>query len=766
MQNNPEIEQITDYAITLAKKGKSEYVLVEHLLLSLIRYAPFSKVMDTYGIEREFLDEDLVLYLNKIKKSATKTPKKTNAIERVFNRSVTQVLFTGRRYVTTIDLFLSIISETQSHASYYLLKYGVDKTKFTEFWNKHYKESDIELTDQQAVEQLEEYCTNLNDLARGDKLEPLIGRSDEIKDAIDILAKKFKSNVLMVGDPGVGKTALAEGLAQLIESEQVPEFLKDHTVWSLDISDIVAGSKYRGEFEEKFKKIIQSLESIKKAILFIDEAHTMSGAGNVSGGNIDFANMLKPAITRGTLKVVASTTWEEFYETFEQDRALMRRFYVLNIDEPSDETTEKILKGVSKRLEDFHNVSIDHSAIVTAIKTSKRYIHDRKNPDKCIDLLDSACAKQRAKNNDGALITEAKIYEQVNKLTDIPIDRLTNANSVMLETLEENVKSKLYGQETAVDDVLDRIFVNFSGIGNENKPVASFLFLGPTGVGKTEFAKLLSENLDMELLRYDMSEYQEKHTVSTLIGAPPGYVGFEDGSLGGGKLISDLSKDPYSIILFDEIEKAHQDVSNILLQMLDEGHITSSGGKQVDCTNSIIILTSNLGSQANEMNNIGFGKNLEKDGEEDKAVKEFFKPELRNRLDSIVKFSKLDELSIKKIVVKFINDIKVKMEERNIGLNISEEVIDNLVKNGYDSKMGARPISRKIDELIRVPLSKKLLFENLNDANINVICNHDEIHFEVVHNNRIDVVDNVNTAEETPLNDNGVIVLNQFKPNE
>ena len=768
MQNNPEIEQITDYAISLAKKKKHEYVLIEHLFLSLVLYDPFSKCLAKYGVDVENLVKDLHSYLDRIQNPqlSKNAPKKTNAIERVFNRSVTQVLFTGRRYVTTIDLFLSITSETHSHASYYILKFGIDKTKFTDFWNEHYKESDVKLTDEQAVEQLEEFCTNLNELARKDELEPLIGRSNEIKDSIDILAKKFKSNVLMVGDPGVGKTAIAEGLAQLIESEQVPDFLQGHQVWSLDISDIVAGSKYRGEFEEKFKKIIKSLESIKKAILFIDEAHTMAGAGNVSGGNIDFANMLKPAITRGTLKVVASTTWEEFYETFEQDRALMRRFYVLNIDEPDDETNEKILNGVAKRLEQFHKVKVDPSAITSAIKLSKRYIHDRKNPDKCIDLLDSACAKQRAKSNEGALITEAKIYEQVHKLTDIPLDRLTNSNNKLLESLEANVKDRLYGQDSAVDEVLDRVYVNFSGIGNDKKPVASFLFLGPTGVGKTELAKLLSEHLDMELLRYDMSEYQERHTVSTLIGAPPGYVGYEDGTLGGGKLISDLSKDPYSIILFDEIEKAHQDVSNILLQMLDEGHITSSSGKTVDCTNAIIILTSNLGSQANELNNIGFGQDLQKSGQEDKAVKEFFKPELRNRIDSIVKFEKLDELSIKKIVTKFLNELKDKLIDKNIKLNITEKVIDNLVKKGYDSKMGARPISRAVDELVRVPLSKKVLFENLTDCNVNVICNEDEIHFEIVHNNRIDYVENVNTVEDSTVNDDGVIVLNQFKPNK
>lgn len=766
MQINPEIEHITDHAIQIAKKKEHEYVLVEHLLLSLVQYDQFTKTLIGSGVNVELLSEDLDTFLNNVDNiSNGEPPKKTNALERVFNRAVTQVLFTGRRYVSTLDLYLSITSESQSHALYFLLKHGVDKTVFSKFWQENYKETDVKLSDTQAKETLEEFCTNLNELARDNKLEPLIGRADEIKDSIDILAKKFKSNVLMVGDPGVGKTAIAEGLAQLIESDNVPDFLKDHEVWSLEISDIVAGSKYRGEFEEKFKKIIKSLEAVKKGILFIDEAHTMAGAGSTSGGSLDFANMLKPALTKGNLKVVASTTWEEYYETFEQDRALMRRFYILNIDEPNEETTIKILKGVGKRLEEFHDVEIDDSAVEVAVGLSARYIHDRKNPDKAIDLLDAACAKQRAKSNDGARITKQRIYDQVTKLTDVPVERLTNENDDMLMSLEDNIKNKLYGQNDAVDQLLERIYVNFSGIGKENKPIASFLLLGPTGTGKTELAKLISSNLDMELLRYDMSEYQEKHTISTLIGAPPGYVGFEDGALSGGKLISELSKNPYSVILFDEIEKAHPDVSNILLQMLDEGTITSSAGKTVDVTNAIILLTSNLGAQANETNSIGFGQDLERTGEEDKAVKEFFKPELRNRIDATIKFNKLDELSVKKVVVKFINELKVSLSKKEIKLNVTETVIDHLANIGYDSKMGARPISRKIDEVIRVPLSKKILFEKLEKCSINAMCNDDNVHFEIVVDNHTEI-DNIDNSIilDSEVNDEGLIVLNQFKP--
>jgi ATP-dependent Clp protease ATP-binding subunit ClpA len=586
------------------------------------------------------------------------------------------------------------------------------------------------MNDQQATEVLEEYCTSLTELAKTDRLEPLIGRSTELEEMIAVLARRFKANVLMVGDPGVGKTAIIEGLAQEIAQGRVPEFLKDHEVWSLEIGSLVAGSKYRGDFEEKFKAVISALEAKKKCILFVDEAHTMRGAGAGSSGSLDFANMLKPAITKGNLKVIASTTWEEFYESFEKDRALMRRFYRLSIDEPDRDTTEKILIGLSPRLETFHNVLIDTEAMTAAVDLAARYIHDKKNPDKSIDLLDAACARERVKDAGMVTVNKVMIEEQVARVTGVPTDRLQNERSLKIVDLESNIKQKLYGQELAVDAVLERVYINFSGIGTPNKPMASFLFLGPTGTGKTELAKLLSENLDMHLLRYDMSEFQEKFSVSSLIGAPPGYVGFEDGNVGGGKLISDLSKHPFSVILFDEIEKAHADVTNILLQMLDEGHVTGANGKRVDCKNTIIIMTSNLGARDNENNNIGFSTDLEKSGEEDRAMKEFFRPELRNRIDRICKFTKLDTLAIKKIVVKFLDQLKASVAEKNIRLFFSEPVIELLAEKGYDSKMGARPLNRKIDELIRVPLSKRILFDQLTDCTLNVVLDGDRIEFE------------------------------------
>lgn len=739
MQQSPEIENIIERAIEAAKHRQHTYVTVEHLLLSLITHPPFKKCLNQFNVDTDLMISEVESYLNGLhaieSKEPNTQPKRTNTLERVMNRSVTQVLFTGRRQVTTIDLYLSIAAEANSHAHYFLLKYGVAKNEFLAHWQKSYKGSDFtgSLTDNQADEILEEYTINLTDLARKGKLEPVIGRSKEIDDIINVLAKRFKSNVLMVGDPGVGKTAIAEGIANAIVNNEIPEFLENHELFSLEIGSLLAGSRYRGDFEEKVKMVLEALATKRNAILFIDEAHTMQGAGGSTNGSVDFANMIKPAITKGNLKVIASTTWEEFYESFEKDRALMRRFYKISVDEPSVETTTRILSGLSERLNDFHDVEITEEAITAAVEAASRYIHDRKNPDKSIDLLDAACAKQRVLGNKKAVIGKVNIHEQVEKYTGVPADKLSGDNMERIQNLEMNVKNKLYGQDETVDKVLERVYVSFAGIGNETKPTASFLFLGPTGTGKTELAKLLSKNLDMPLLKYDMSEYSEKHSVSSLIGPPPGYVGFGDSQVQGGRLISDLSKNPHSILLFDEVEKAHPDIFNIFLQILDEGRITGSNGKEVSCKNTLIILTSNLGSSDNERNNIGFGTQ-ERTGEDDKALKQFFKPEFRNRLDMVCKFNKLDTLSIKKIVVKFTEDLKKSLlEKHNITLNFSEPVIEYLAEKGYDSKMGARPLARKIDELVRVPLSKKILFERVTNANIMAVMENGEVSFNVTN---------------------------------
>jgi ATP-dependent Clp protease ATP-binding subunit ClpA len=743
VNHSVEIESIIEQAIAYAKVRQHQYCTVEHLLLALIKHTPFKKCLDSFGADVDNLTKEVEYYLDNLRSIVMPidqgqdiSPRKTNSLERVINRSVTQVLFTGRKQVTTIDLYLSILSENNSHAHYYLLKYGMTKNEFVPYWQKNYKGGEFtgSMTDSQADEILEEYTTNLTQLAKLGKIEPLIGRSQELNDIINVLAKRFKSNVLMVGDPGVGKTAIAEGLATMIVDGNVPNFLLDHELYSLEVGNLLAGSKYRGDFEEKIKHVLQALNTKKKSILFIDEAHTMKGSGNASNGSIDFANMIKPAITKGTLKVIASTTWEEFYESFEKDRALMRRFYRVSIDEPSYDSTIRILSGLSTRLNDFHNVVIGDDAIVAAVDCGKRYIHDRKNPDKAIDLLDAACAKQRVLENVGATITKELVHEQVERMTGVPADKLNDDQNERIIGLEQNIKDKLYGQNEAVEQVLDRIYVSFAGINNETKPISSFLFLGPTGTGKTELARLLSSNLDMKLLKYDMSEYSEKHSIAKLIGAPPGYVGYGEGEAGSGKIISDLTKNPYSILLFDEVEKAHPEVFDVFLQLLDEGRITGSNGKEANAKNCIIIMTSNLGARDSEKNNIGFGAQ-EKTGEDDKAVKEFFKPEFRNRVDLICKFNKLDTLAIKKIVIKFADELKKSLKSaHDINLVLSEPVVDYLAEQGYDSKMGARPLARKIDELIRVPLGKRIIFDNIKNSTVYATLVDDKIEFTATKN--------------------------------
>jgi len=731
MITSPDVERIIERAVELARERRHEYVTVEHTLLSMITYEPFRIQLEKFGVDIDHMITDVLGYIDSFTVLVTDNqdpPRKTNSLERVFNRAVTQVIFTGRKQIEMLDLYLSIFQESNSHASYFLLKWGVTKQEFVTFWQKsqRHNKSTPKLSEDQATEILEEYTINLTELARQNRIEPVIGRYTEIEDIVMILAKKFKSNVLMVGDPGTGKTAIAEGLASRIIAGEVPDFLLDHELYSLEIGSLLAGSKYRGDFEEKVKNVLEALTTKKKVILFIDEAHTMKGAGAGSQSSLDFANMFKPAITKGTLKIIASTTWEEYYESFEKDRALMRRFYRVSIDEPDLETTEKILTGLSERLNEFHSVKIEPSAVKAAVEYSSRYVHDRKNPDKSIDLLDAACAKQRIANAIDASITDIEVREQVTRMCGIPEDKMSTDVSDKMINLDGNIKSKLYGQDTTVDQVLERIYVSYAGIANEKKPMASFLFLGPTGTGKTELARLLSENLNMPLLRYDMSEYQEKHSVASLIGAPPGYVGYSDSNLGGGKIINDLSKNPYSILLFDEVEKAHPDVYNLFLQLLDEGRITGSNGKTVNAKNTIVIMTSNLGARDSERNNIGFGDQA-KTGESERAMKEYFKPELRNRIDMICKFGKLDRLAIKKIVVKFVNELKTQLlSQHGITLTLDETVVDHLALVGYDDKMGARPLSRKIDELIRVPLSKKILFERIKNSDITVTLDDDD----------------------------------------
>ena len=762
MPNNPEIESILEQASKLAVSKNHEYITLEHVMLALVQHKRFWRCLEQFGTSPEAIQHDLTLYLDSqavlvSAKGKIREPRKTNALERVFNRALTQVMFGGRRSMSTIDIWLAIMAETNSYASYFMLKHGVTKQEFVTHWQQTYEiKSTQGMPIEHANEILDEHCINISQLAKDDQLEPVIGRETELEEIVTVLAKRFKSNVLMVGDPGVGKTAIAEGLASRIKENTVPKFIQNFEVWGLEIGSLLAGSKYRGEFEEKLKDVISALESKKNCILFIDEAHTMKGAGATGGSSLDFANMIKPAITKGNLKVIASTTWEEFYESFEKDRALMRRFYRVSVDEPDKSTTIKILHGLKPRLEKFHNVQIADNAIVKAVDMATRYMSDKKNPDKSIDLIDAACAVERVKDKAGLVVDEELIDIQVARIANIPESKVASDVSDKVKDLDTNIKDKLFGQDEVVNQVLERLYVNYAGISTPGRPMGAFLFLGPTGTGKTEFAKLLSINLDMQLLRYDMSEYQDKHTVSSLLGAPPGFVGYDDSNLGGGKLISDVSKNPYSVLLFDEIEKAHPDVANIFLQMMDEGTLTGSNAKTVDVKNCVIILTSNLGARDNENNSIGFGQSLTKTGSEDKAVKDFFKPELRNRLDLTVKFKSLEPIAIKKIVAKFINELRVSLQSKNINIIITEPLVDHLVAVGYDPKMGARPLGRKIDELIKVPLSKKILFEKLE--NCHLTCDL----FIKGKKRRVSFKSQPKTAVSgAEVDENGIVVVNE-----
>ena len=755
LQTNPEINTIIETATESAATKNHEYVTLEHLLLAMANHPPFKHIIEKFGADADNLIEDLESYLDNqtylISQGYDIVPKKTHSLERVFNRAFTQVLFSGRQHMQVIDLFLSIMSEEKSHARYYLVKYGLDRGKLIKFWNDNYVEHKDKKKSKSAIDGiLEEYCDNLNELAEAGEIDPVIGRENEIDEITQVLAKRNKSNVLMVGDPGVGKTAIAEGLALNIVTGDVPEYLKDHTVYNLDIGSLLAGSKYRGEFEEKLKDVLRALNQKGKAILFIDEAHQMRGAGAGSHSGPDFANMIKPALTKGRIKVIASTTWEEYTQSFEKDRALMRRFYRLTIEEPTPDVAKQILRGLKDNFEEFHKGSISEEAIDAAVDLSVRYQTDKKLPDKAIDLIDTSAAKLKITTPD-FIVRKSHIIDAISKFTKIPVEQLDTVAVKNLENLEGNIKGKLYGQDSAVTDVLDKIYVSRAGLKSLNKPIGSFLFLGPTGTGKTELAKLLAENLGMKLLRYDMSEYQERHSVAKLIGAPPGYVGYDDGNLGGGLLISDVEKNPNCVILFDEVEKAHPDVSNILLSLMDEGIVTSSNGKKADCRNAVVILTSNLGASDNERNSIGFGRSLERSGEDDKAVKDFFKPEFRNRLDAIIKFNKLDKISIRRIVDKFIIDMNDLLSDKQIQVVLTDAAADHIISQGYDNKMGARPLARKINELIKVPLSKRILFDNI--ANCTISVNYtDKIEFDVKEN--FVLYGNITTIDE-----NGYVVV-------
>jgi len=767
MRSNLEIEEIILQAGEYAKNLHHEYVTLEHLTLSIFQFEKFQIVAKKFNIDVDGLLQDLDNFIRQqdhLVIDSNHPPRRTQSLERVFNRALTQILFNGQNRIKICDLVLSISLEQNSHAAYFMAKAGLDKNTIVHLYHKLVTDNDEQEQynnkDKTANTVLLEYCTNLNQLAQDGQIDPIIGRDCELLEMAEIMAKRNKANILLVGDPGVGKTMLAEGLALNIVNDRVPDYLKSYTVYDLNIGNLLAGSKYRGDFEEKLKNILKALESKGKCILFIDEAHQIRGAGgSSSGGAVDFGNMIKPALAKGKIKVIASTTWEEYTQSFEKDRALMRRFYRLTVEEPSDLVAKQILKGIRYRYESFHNLTISDDAIDAAVDYSIRYQPDRKLPDKAIDLIDTAAAKQRIREsfNGSVCINRQHVIETLSKSIRIPEDQIgKETKPESLTGIENHIKKFLHGQDHVIDNVLEKIYVSKAGMKSINRPMGSFLFLGPTGTGKTELAKLLGQSLNMRLLRYDMSEYQEKHSLAKLIGAPPGYVGYDDGNIGGGLLIGAIEKNPNSIILFDEIEKAHPDVCNILLQFMDEGFVTSSNGKRADARNCILIMTSNLGAQDNERNNIGFSTSLEKTHEDDRAIKEFFRPEFRNRIDAICKFRYLDRQTMTKIVEKFINELNGLLSDRQIKIRLTNTAINLLIDKGFDSKLGARPLSRTINDLIKVPISKKILFESLPDHTIiNVDCVKNQLTFDTILYNIYPALE----ANRSNVDENGFITL-------
>jgi ATP-dependent Clp protease ATP-binding subunit ClpA len=757
LEPNSDLEHIFERAVQVAMTHKHEYITLEHFLYGLLTDEKFSKKLLDFGSDTKQLKDEITEYItNELTSIALiegQKPKKTHSMERMLNRAFTQVLFGGRSTIEPVDCFLSMFSEKKSYAVYILRKAKIDKDKFLDFVNSEATEEEIVEGEKGVSPQLEkllsQYCVNLTRRAKEKKIDPVIGREKEIEEIQLVLARRTKSNVMMIGDPGVGKTAIAEGLAKKILEGTVPKYIKDHIVYSLDISAMLAGSKYRGDFEERLKMVITALERKKNAILFIDEAHMMNGAGAVSGGSNDMANMLKPALGKGTLKVIASTTWEEYRKHFEKDRALMRRFQRVTVDEPNEAVAIKILKGLKKYYEKHHGVKITNQAVIDSVKYSAKYISDRKLPDKAIDLIDCACARFKVRDEEGGIVDHDEIVFEVSKVTGLPLEQVSNKENKGLQNLDKNMRNKVFGQEKAIDLLLDKIYISQAGLKAINKPVGSFLFVGPTGCGKTETAKVLAEQMGVQMVRFDMSEYQEQHSVAKLIGAPPGYVGFEDNA---GQLITKLQEHPNCILLLDEIEKAHPSVSNILLQLMDNGFVTGSNGKKADARQAIVILTSNLGASDAEKNNIGFGK-MEKDYDNKDAVNRFFAPEFRNRLDGIIQFNKLDHVTMVKIVKKFIDELNALIKDKNIHVKPSIDAVEYLVKKGFNSKMGARPLFRIIEEEIKRPLSKEILFGKLtNGGVVNLTMDNDKFVFDLVEILPVEVKSKPELEDEETIN--------------
>jgi ATP-dependent Clp protease ATP-binding subunit ClpA len=741
------LEESLHRAVAYANQRKHEYATLEHLLLSLADDTDAAGVMRACDVDLAALKKSLVGYIDVELKSLIvddgEDAKPTAGFQRVIQRAVIHVQSSGREEVTGANVLVAIFSERESHAAYFLqeqdmtrydavnfIAHGIAKKAGASEPKTVKGASDDE--DKPAVktggEALEAYCVDLNEKARQGKVDPLIGRTAEVERCIQILCRRTKNNPLLVGDPGVGKTAIAEGLARKIINNEVPEVLQGATIFSMDMGALLAGTRYRGDFEERVKQVVKELENHPNAILFIDEIHTVIGAGATSGGAMDASNLLKPALASGSLRCMGSTTYKEYRQHFEKDRALVRRFQKIDVNEPTIEDTIKILKGLKVYYEEFHKLKYTNEAIKAAVDLSAKYITDRKLPDKAIDVIDEAGASQM-------LLTESKrkktigikeIEAVVAKIARIPPKSVSKSDTEALKQLEIDLKRAVFGQDEALAQLSSAMKMARAGLRDPNKPIGSYLFSGPTGVGKTEAARQLASTLGIELLRFDMSEYMERHTVSRLIGAPPGYVGYDQ----GGQLTDAVDQHPHAVVLLDEIEKAHADVYNILLQVMDHGVLTDANGKKVDFRNVVLIMTTNAGAADSQRNSIGFGRGKQ-DGESEEAIKRIFTPEFRNRLDAVVAFKPLTQEIIRQVVQKFVIQLEVQLADRNVTIETTDEAADWLAKNGFDELYGARPLARVIQEHIKKPLADDILFGRLSrGGHVKVVLKDGKIAFE------------------------------------
>jgi len=738
-QQDPKIEALVEKLFALTRGYKHEYVTLEHLLAVLLETTEVQDIL--YDIEKDpkIIRDNIIHYLeNEVDSLIVDEefqPKKTVMLERVFNRAFTQALFNGRNTLDPRDLLISILTEEQSPAVFLLNQNNITRDTLVGYLSNNATD-DVEerVTDKPLKQEriLRKFCDNLNEQAEEGTIDPMIGREQELEQLVQTIARRKKNNVILVGEAGVGKTAIAEGLAHLINEDRVPDVIKDHTIYSLDIGALLAGTKFRGDFEERLKEVLDVLERRDDVILFIDEIHMIMGAGNAGQGNMDVANLLKPALQKGKLRCIGSTTYDEYRENFEKDKALNRRFYKVDVPEPSVADAKRIIQAAIPAYELYHEIAYEKQALEGAVDLTHQYWHNRQLPDKAFDVLDAAAARQKLLPMESrkSVLELDDIRYEVAKLTRIPVDQLVLTKDSEYKTekpidIESVVKKKVFGQDEAITRLADSIYIAKAGLKDPSKPIGCYLFTGPTGVGKTETAKQLSNAMSMELVRFDMSEYQERHTVAKLIGAPPGYVGYGEGGQGSGLLVNKLEEHPNCILLLDEIEKAHPDVSNVLLQLMDNGMITNSEGKSVSARNAIIILTSNLGARDAERNTIGFGDNDNTSASEE-AVKRFFAPEFRNRLDAVVQFTKLDKELTKQITIKFLQEVVEMLLPRDIGMHWNQEVIDWLTENGFTVSMGARPMGRLINEKIKKPLAKQLLFGN-NITRVDIEVKDDDI---------------------------------------